>query len=254
MVGAIPRLLFYEKNMMIDARQLMTQPVVTVASTDSIQHAIELMLRHRISGLPVTGPGPDGALTGMLTEGDLLRRAEIGTEPVHAHWLAFFMGPGKLAEEYTHAHSQIVADVMTKRLIHAEPTADLRSLVALMQTNHIKRIPILENERLIGVVGRADLLRAISRVYAAAYGKTCSDSEIRSRLWSELTATGWAPCGMITIDVSAGVVTLGGVIPDGRDRQALCAAAANTPGVVHVRDRMTWVDLATGYVIDERGQ
>ena len=235
---------------MLTARQLMTQPAITVRDTDAIQFAIELMLGNGISGLPVVGVR--GELLGMLTEGDLLRRAEIGTEKVRAHWLEFLLGPGKLADEYTHAHSQVVGDVMSNQVIHAEPGASLQTLAALMQSKHIKRIPIVEKDRLIGVVGRTDLLRAISNAHATVSGAPCPDSDIKFRLWGELKGTQWAPCNSITISVSNGVVTLGGMITDGRERSALCAAASNTAGVKQVRDHMTWVDLASGTVIDER--
>ncbi len=236
---------------MPSARQLMTQPVLTVRSDDTIHNAIERMLGNGVSGLPVVGA--DGALVGMLTEGDLLRRTEIGTDKVRPHWLAFLVGPGKLADEYTHAHSQTVADVMSSHVIHAPPTASLESLASLMQAKHVKRIAIVENDRLIGVVGRTDLLRAISKAFAATAGQSSPDSEIKARLWSELNGTEWAPCKTITIGVAAGVVTLGGIIMDGRERQALCAAAAGIPGVKSVRDHMTWVDMTTGTVIDEGG-
>lgn len=234
---------------MLTAGQLMTQPVVSIRGDESIHSAIELMLQNGISGLPVIGV--HGELTGILTEGDLLRRAEIGTAKVRPHWLAFLVGPGKLADEYTHSHSQTVADVMSIDVIHAEQTASLESLVTLMQEKHIKRIPILENDRLIGVVGRADLLRAISNVFNATSGGIFSDSDIKSRLWSELWSTGWAPCSTISVDVADGVVTLGGIITDGRERKALCSAASNIAGVKYVLDQMTWVDLTTGTVIDE---
>lgn len=236
---------------MLTARQLMTQPVLTVRSDDTIHHAIELMLRNGISGVPVIGDG--GTLAGMLTEGDLLRRTEIGTGKVRPHWLAFLIGPGKLADEYTHSHSQRVADVMSNHVIDAPPTANLELLAGLMQSKHIKRIPIVENAQLIGVVGRADLLRAISNAFAVTAGQSSPDSEIKARLWSELQGTQWAPCNTITIGVAAGVVTLGGIIMDGRERRALCAAAASIPGVKSVHDQMTWVDMMTGTVIDEGG-
>lgn len=234
---------------MITARQLMAQPAITVRDSDTIQHAIERMLENGISGLPVVGA--DGALVGMLSEGDLLRRAEIGTDTQRPHWLAFLVGPGKLADEYTHTHSQLVRDVMTSHVVHAPPTANLESLAGLMQSKHIKRIPIVENDRLIGIVARVDLLRAIARTYARLSGGHCSDADIKSRLWAELNATEWAPCRTIAIGVADGVVTLGGIITDGRERQALCAAATNTAGVRQVHDHMVWVDLASGAVIDE---
>ena len=234
---------------MLTARQLMTHPAITVRDTDSIQFAIELMLGNGISGLPVVGAG--GELVGILTEGDLLRRAEIGTEKVRSHWLEFLIGPGKLADEYTREHSQVVGDVMSSQVIHAEPGASLQSLAELMHAKHIKQIPIVEEGPLVGIVGRNDLLRAISNAHAAVSGAPCPDSDIRFRLWSELRRTQWAPCNTITISVSNGVVTLGGMITDGRERSALHAAASNTAGVKTVHDQMTWIDLASGTVIDE---
>ena len=227
----------------------MTQPAITVRETDKIQFAIEVMLQNGISGLPVINN--TGALIGMITEGDLLRRVEIGTEKVRPHWLEYLIGPGKLADEYTHAHSQMVGDVMNTNVISATPAATLQSIAELMRSKHIKRIPIVENDRLIGIIGRTELLRAISKTYSTLLNAPCPDSDIKSRLLTELQGTQWAPCNTISIAVSNGIVTLGGMITDGRERKALHSAALRTAGVKQVHDHMTWVDLSTGTVIDD---
>ena len=92
-------------------RDVMTTRVISVRSTDSILHAVRLMLQNRISGLPVLNENEE--LVGIVTEGDFLRRTETGTEKKRSRWLEVFLGPGRLAEEYVHSHARTVGDVIT---------------------------------------------------------------------------------------------------------------------------------------------
>src|SRR5690348_7791898 len=143
----------------MNAADLMTSPVVTVKPDAAIEYAAQLMLRHRVSGLPVTAG--DGSLLGIITEGDLLRRAETGTEKRHARWVSLLIGPGRLAQEYVHAHGRKVGDVMTEHVITVTPETPICDLVGLMETKHVKRLPVVDQGRLVGIVSRADVMAAV---------------------------------------------------------------------------------------------
>ena len=127
----------------MQAQEIMTRQVITIRSDSSLQDAIAAMLRHGISGMPVVDE--QGRPVGMLSEGDLLRRTELDTERRRPRWLAFLLGPGKLAEEYTHTHGRTVADVMTDKLYSVAPDAPVQDVVQLMERHRIKRVPVLEN-------------------------------------------------------------------------------------------------------------
>src|SRR5512133_2512324 len=119
------------------AQEIMTTQVITVRSDSPLQDAIEAMLRHGVSGMPVVDE--QGRPVGMLTESDLLRRTELGTERTRPRWLCFLLGPGKLAEEYTHTHGRLVSDVMTDRLHTVAPDTPVQEVVRLMERHRVKR-------------------------------------------------------------------------------------------------------------------
>ena len=131
-----------------------------------------------ISGLPVLDK--KGRLVGMLTEADLLRRGELGTGKRRLRWLQFFMGPGRLADEYTHEHGRKVEEVMTAEVVTATESTSLQELVDLMSKHGIKRVPVVRDGALVGIVSRADVLRTLSKVFQAqpSYGIR-SDEEIQ---------------------------------------------------------------------------
>lgn len=228
------------------AKDVMTAGVVTVTADASITEAIRLMLQRKISGLPVLGSS--GALVGMVTEGDFLRRSELGTERHAARWIEFLLGPGKLAENYVHAAGRKVRDVMTEQVYTAEEDAPLVDVVAIMERQKIKRVPVLRGGKLVGIVTRTNLLHALAGLQHIDTAIS-SDVTIRSRLMAELEKQAWAPLAGIDIAVHDGVVTLSGAIFDDRQRQALRVAAENISGVKKVEDQLTWIEPTSGVVL-----
>jgi len=142
------------------AGDVMTRGVIAVSSDASAMQAAVLMLKHEISGLPVVDQ--DGTLVGIVTEGDFLRRSELGTQRRRPRWLEFLIGPGRLASDYVHACGRTVADIMTPEPCTATEWTPLEEVVQLMERHRIKRVPIVCTRRLVGIVTRADLLRAFA--------------------------------------------------------------------------------------------
>lgn len=232
----------------MNAADLMTSFVVTVRPDATIEYAAQLMLQYRISGLPVTDG--DGALLGIITESDLLRRAETGTEKRHARWVSLLIGPGRLAQEYVHAHGRKVGDVMTERVTTVTPQTPISDLVvALMETKRVKRLPVVEQGRLVGIVSRADVMAALVGLLSEKPGGARTDAEIRSQILAEIDRQPWGPRGSVDVLVTNGVVILKGTIIDERERAALRVAAENVPGVKAVHDRLVWVDSVSEIVI-----
>lgn len=230
------------------AQDIMSRRVITVRRDSDLQQAIATMLDHGISGMPVTNE--NGALVGMLTEGDLLRRSELGTERRRPRWLEFLIGPGKLAAEYTHAHGRSVADAMSESLHYATLDMPLQQVVDMMERQRIKRVPVLDQGRLVGIITRANLLRALALAAPTLPASSPSDQQIRQQLQTELAASAWAPCSMLDVVVQQGEVHLYGTILDGREREALCVAARNTPGVTAVHDHLVWCEPTSGVVVE----
>jgi len=231
----------------MNAADLMTSFVVTVRPDATIEYAAQLMLQHRISGLPVTAS--DGAVLGVVTERDLLRRAETGTEKRHVRCASLLIGPGRLAQEYVHAHGRKVGDVMTDRVISVTPETPICYLVGLMETKHVKRLPVVDQGRLVGIVSRADVMAAVIGLLSEKPVGARTDAEIRKQILDEIDRQPWGPRQSVDVIVTNGIVILKGMIPDERERAALRVAAANVPGVRAVHDRLVWVDSVSGIVI-----
>ncbi len=225
---------------------VMTRQVISIEREAPIQHAIRLMLQHRISGLPVVDS--DGKLVGIVTEGDFLRRAETGTQKRRPRWLDFLIGPGRLASEYVQAHSRNVQDVMTTEVRTVGLRTSLEDAVRTMEKYGIKRLPVVEGETLIGIISRANLLRALASFAHEIPPSTADDAAIREGFFKELLQQPWAPRTSINPVVRDGVVELWGNIFDEREREALRVMAQNLPGVKSVRDHLVWVDPASGFV------
>jgi CBS domain-containing protein len=232
------------------AADIMTSPVATVTPETPIAEAIATMLDQRISGLPVLDA--DGNLAGIITEGDLLRRVELGTERQRPGWLEFLRGPGLAAGEFVRTHGRLVHDVMTREVVTTAPEATLEEVVGLMESMNVKRVPVVEGERMLGLVSRADLLRELARFLAAdaLEGVGITDEEIARRLHENLAGQGWSPHEGVRIGVADGVVTLEGVIYDQREREALSVAAREIPGVRGVTDTLVWVEPSTGVMVE----
>jgi CBS-domain-containing membrane protein len=232
--------------------EIMTQPAITVRPETTIAEAAGLLLEHRISGLPVVDAA--GEVVGIVTEGDLLRRAETGTERRHARWLEFLITPGRLAREYAGAHARKVGEVMAPDVVSIAPQDPLEEVVRLMETRHIKRLPVIDAGRLVGIVSRANLVRALvdklARPAAAAAG---DGAAIRERILGDIAKQRWAPQASVDVRVSDGVVELYGTITDDRERAALVVLAENTVGVKAVHDQLVWVEPMSGFVIPAEG-
>ncbi len=232
----------------MNASEVMTRSPITARRDTAVREAVRLMLDNKISGLPVLDEA--GQLVGIVTEGDLLRRSETGTERHRHHWLEFLMGPGRLAGEYVRTHGRKVEEIMTREVVTVGEDASLDEIVQLMERRRIKRLPVLAGGVLTGIVSRADLLGALARALDLEQAAVIGDDDIRERVLAELAKAAWAPQSGLTVAVRDGVVDIDGVIFDEKERAALRVAAENVPGVKAVADHLVWVEPVSGTVIE----
>jgi len=228
----------------LQARDILQPRVVTVPDSATVQTAVRLMLQHHVSGLPVVDA--KNALVGMVTEGDFLRRAEIGTQKHHSRWLEFILGAGRLADEYRQSHTRHVRDVMTTEVISVEENAGAADIVRLMEKHRIKRLPVVRGKDLVGIISRADLLRAFGHAARPISSAPQTDKAIRDAIVAEIRQQSWGAGNSANVVVHDGVVELHGAILDERERLALRVMAENTPGVKKVEDHLFWVDIVSG--------
>jgi CBS domain-containing protein len=231
----------------MQAKDIMTTRVVSVSENATVLDAARLMVKRRISGLPVVDA--NGALVGMLTEGDLLRRTEIATEKSRSRFFSAFLSPGRVAEDYTHTHGRRVGEVMTPEPVFISEDTPLEKIVQLIEKKRIRRFPVLRGGQLVGIVARSNLVRAYIKAAQYSSEVNASDDQIRARILADIKKAEWAPTATIDFDVAAGVATLSGTIFDDRERAALKVLAENVAGVRAVHDELVWVEPNSGLAI-----
>src|SRR6516225_2714920 len=220
------------------AHQIMTRRVVTVKPETTILEAANLMLHHHVSGLPVVDAS--GKLVGIVSEGDFIRRSEIGTGRKRGRWLTFILGPGKSASDFVQEHGRRVSEVMTPSPLTITEDTALPEIVDLMEKNNVKRLPVARADKIVGIVSRANLLQAVAGLARQVPDPTADDDHIRNRIIDALEKNDWCPFGLNVI-VRSGIVHLSGVITEERARQAAIVAAENVEGVKDVHDQLCWV-------------
>ena len=229
------------------AHQIMTRSVVTVTPDATILEAANTMLRWHVSGLPVVDI--TGKLVGVLSEGDFIRRREIGTQRKRGRWLKFLLGAGKSATEYVHEQGRKVSEVMSRDPITISENATLEEIVTAMEDNDVKRLPVMRGDKLVGIVSRANLLQAVAGLAREIPDPTADDDHIRNRTIQAIEKNDWSPFGLNVI-VRDGIVHLSGVITEERSRQAAIVAAENVAGVRKVHDHLCWVDTMSGMYLE----
>ena len=221
----------------MQAADIMVLNVITIGPQASVNELAEILLSNRISAVPVVGE--HGEIIGIVSESDLMRRAETGTERRRSWWFKLLLGNQMLAAEYVKSHARRVADVMTREVITANPYMPLRDVAALLEKNKIRRVPIVSEGRLVGVVSRANLVQALAsarREISAA--RATSDAMIREELMSRLHAEPWVRSSRINVIVHDGRAELWGIVRSHAEKQGVRVLAEATLGVRSVHDHL----------------
>lgn len=228
---------------MLQAKDIMTAPVISVGPEATVPEVAELLLLHGVSAVPVS----DGhRLLGIVSEGDLLHREEIETLPHRrSWWLRLFRENGAQARDYVKTHSRHVTDVMTREVVTVGERTPASEIADVLERNGIKRVPVLSGGRLVGIVSRANLVRALAVAMRGALRPASrEDNDIRIEVLNALRAEDWALTTGLDASVSDGVVTLWGTCQSEDERKASYVLVENIPGVRDVDDRRVLIDLA----------
>jgi CBS domain-containing protein len=223
----------------VKAADVMVKEIISVRPDASVQEAARVLLANRISAVLVLDE--KGEALGILSKGDLLRRAELGTERLSTWRVADLTASARqiLAEEFVKSHSLKVADVMTRSVITADPDMSLGEIARLFEKNHIKRVPVVDDDKVIGIISRADILQALVSIYDEdAVSSAPEDDTLRERLVARLNVQPWMRRGSVNVVVRGGVVDLYGIVDSAAERNAVRVAAEITPGVRSVNDHL----------------
>ena len=223
---------------MMRASDIMVRDVVTVRPDTQVADAVKLLGEHDVSALPVVDG--HGHLIGIISESDLIHRVEIGTEKHHPWWLEAVSGAAALAEDFAKSHGKTVDEVMTTEVVSAAEDMPLSEVAALLERKRIKRVPIVRNGKLVGVISRSNLVQAVASVIEHNHGEDAhhGDVEIRRELLARMEQQAWTDFGSRNVIVSDGVVHLWGLVSSEAEHKALLALAEGVPGVARVSDEM----------------
>lgn len=216
------------------ARDVMISPVVTAGPDATIAEIVRLMLDNRISAVPIIDE--EGKALGLVSEGDLMRRSDIGTEPHRSWWLSAFSGAVSLAEDFVKHHGVKASEVMTRDVVSVTEDAELWQIAETLEKRKIRRVPVLRDGRVVGIVSRSNLLQALTAGREKIGEPSKDDRAIREELLKALTGAKWSDMSHLNVVVRDGTVHFWGLVNSEAQREALEVAAEEIPGVRGVVD------------------
>jgi CBS domain-containing protein len=224
----------------MNAADVMMLNVITVSADVDVRDVAKILVTNRISAVPVVDE--QGKLVGIISEGDLVRRPEIGNEKPLSWWLDPLNTKGALADEFIRSHSRKVSDVMTRDVVTAKPDDSLGHIADLLEKYRIKRVPIVSGERIVGIVSRANLVQALASLVEKREKRTestsASDAKLRSILFARLQQAPRTGRSLPNVFVHNGIVQLWGAVDSEADRKVTRVAVEATPGVCRVIDNL----------------
>jgi CBS domain-containing protein len=221
----------------------MTPKLLGVPESATLWEALNLMVSNRISALIVFDE--IGAPVGVLSEGDLMRRAELGCEKKRPRWLDFLAGGGRSARDYARSHGRRVHEIMTRGLLTVDAGAELNEAIDIMIEKRVRRLVVMKGSEPVGVLSRSDIVRALMSALPPQ-NEIRTDSDLQTAIDMELQRHAWAPVKSVRVLVDDGVATLEGAIPDDSLREGLKVLVENVPGVKGVHDHLAWIEPNSG--------
>lgn len=220
----------------MQAKDMMTSPVLTISPDATVVEIAQLLLERHISAAPVVDDA--GKLVGIVSEGDLMRRPESGTERHPSWWLSLISDPRKEAREFVKHHGLHARDVMSRHVVSVSETTPLQEVASLLEKHRIKRVPVLRDGKVVGIVSRANLLQGLLAREPASSEDPAGNEKVRSLVTSELARHGWATNQTACVVAESGVVHLWGFVNSDAVRDAYRIAAENVRGVKRVENHM----------------
>jgi CBS-domain-containing membrane protein len=219
------------------AADVMVSNVITVHMDTPVAKVAEVLLASRISAVPVVDD--KDAIVGIVSEGDLIHRVEAGTERRRSWWLELLAGKETLAHEFVKSHARKAADVMTRSVVSVKPDTPLGDIASLLDKHGIKRVPVVNNGKIAGIVSRANLIQAlVSLGQAKMPSGSFDDTTLHKKILAELRSKSWLDPTTINVVVNNGTVELWGIVDSVAEKNAIRVAVEVTPGVRQVFDKL----------------
>jgi CBS domain-containing protein len=220
----------------MQAKDIMSTNVMTVTPETQVLEIAKLMLERHISAVPVVDP--NNHVLGIVSEGDLIQRPELGVEQRRSRWLSRLMSGEQSSAQYVKSHGTHAAQVMSHPVVTVSEDTPIAEIAQLLEKRRIKRVPVVRDRKLVGIVTRADLLRGLVSFQEPSTATTSTDDRaIRETLQATLIKEG-IPANYVNVVVAGGVVHLWGLVRSEREKEALQLAAESTPGVQAVENHL----------------
>jgi CBS-domain-containing membrane protein len=221
----------------MQARDAMTKDIVTVGPETTVGEIAALLVTHRIGAVPVVSP--DRRLIGIVSQTDLAHRSETSTEKKRKWWLEAFADPDVKAREYVKSHGHKASEVMTRVVVSVAESASLAEVADVLDTHRIRQVPVMSVGRLVGMISRADLVRALAEAAIAAPATRSDNGALQKAIWSQIRAQPWLKAAYVNLAVKDGVVDLWGAVESDEQRRALKVLVEGVQGVARVEDNVT---------------
>lgn len=219
------------------AADIMTTAVIAVGVDVTVREIADLLLKHRISAVPVVDA--DQRVVGIVSEGDLMRHAETETGPRLSSWLAAITTSEERAVQYIKSHGRTAGDVMSRNVLTVTENTPINEIAGLLEKHHIKRVPVVSDERLVGIVSRANLLHGLAaKGVSDTTTSSADDQNIRENILRVLSKEIGLDSGKINVIVEGGTVQLWGFVRTNNERKAAQIAAENTQGVKSIENHL----------------
>jgi CBS domain-containing protein len=218
------------------AQEAMSKDVVTVGLNATVREIAALLVKHRISAVPVIAT--DGRIVGIVSQTDLGHRSETETEKKRKWWLDIFSDTDALAREYTKSHGLRAEDVMSRHIISVNSSSSLSEVADVLDTHRIRQAPVLDGGRLVGMISRTDLVRKLAEVVVAAPAERPPNGQLQKEIWARIKSESWLSSSLVNLSVKDGNVELYGGVTSDAQRQALRALVESVPGVLRVENNI----------------
>lgn len=228
----------------MQAIDIMTPKVISVGPDAEVREIAQLLLEHRISAVPVVDD--ERHVLGIVSEGDLMRRVKSDEHQGRSWWLSLFTG-GKDPGEYVKSHGRKAREVMTPNPLTVEENTPLHTIARLLEKHHIKRVPVVREDKLVGIVSRANLLQGIANAAIAPTESPMDDRKIRDAILKEVDQNTGVHTESISLIVDGGAVEIWGLVESAEQKQAVTVAAENIPGVTKVENNLGMMPRGAGY-------
>ena len=221
----------------MNADEIMTKDVIAVSPDASVREISALLVQHGISGVPVVIG--DRKVVGIVSQSDLLHRAETGSEQKRKWWLTILTDPDGMAREYVKAHGQKADDVMSRFVVSVADDAEFGDVASILNAHGVKRVPVVHDGKLVGIITRTDVVRALAKHEASKSFPTPDNVALQKAVLDKMRTQTWLDTAYINVEVANGVVRLTGFIGSDDQRRALRILAEEVSGAGNVKDDMT---------------